>query len=714
MAPRSGSQHEPPPHGLAEGLSLGLGAARRSSGLTMCGVAGALRLDGGRVDRAALARMTLALAHRGPDGWGSFFHGPRGVSTDFGDEPEARFPAPSSAGPARLDFGMGHRRLSILDLSAAGRQPMSDHTGRYWISYNGEIYNFRELRAELGGGFRSGSDTEVLLEAYARWGRRCLEKLNGIWAFAIWDAEEQTLFLARDRFGVKPLYYSLRGGVLVFASEPKAILTYWQAAGMERPAADEEVVAAYLAIGVADFSERTFFRDVFQLPAASFAEVRGGRLIVGRYYDLPVPAGANGHGDPRPDELAALLDRSIRLELRSDVPVGHCLSGGIDSSGIACLTRRTLDESGARNPQATFSAVYDDSPAIDERRHIETVVRHIGADAHFAHPAGAALFEGDLERLVYHQDEPFLSLSMYAQLTVFRAVASAGVKVVLDGQGADELFAGYHYFESPFLADLLVSGQLGRLGRELRAYQRLHGHSAARLLARTAADAVGALVPGPAGEVLRDALTRVRRAETGRSLLRTPEGGLPGEWAASERFRRGRGALGGALVQSLIRTSIPQLLRFEDRNSMACSVEARVPFLDHEIVEWAVTRSSAGFIRDGITKAPLRAALGGVVPRSILERTDKLGYPTPDAQWMGVDGADYLRDVFASASFARRSWFDTSALRKDVDILTRAKDARLLLQVFRALNLELWARRFLDRPLSHDGAASGPKPLEAP
>ncbi len=616
----------------------------------MCGICGIAEL-GRPAQTSVVGTMADRLAHRGPDGsrvWG-------------GD-----------------GCALGFRRLAILDLSEAGMQPFASPDGGLKLVHNGEIYNYRELRRELeahGHVFRTGTDTEVLLAAYVEWGEACVERFVGMWAFAIWDVERGRLFASRDRFGIKPFYYRLAGTRLVFASEPKAFLADPETRLEPNPVA----VAEYLTQSYLDHTEETFFAGLHRLPPAHSLVFDRDGLRVRRYWRLE--PGDAPPGDAADAVREAFLD-SVRVHLRSDVPIGSCLSGGIDSSAVvgsvAHLLRTSADDAVAVGPrQRTFTAYFEDA-GFDERPYAEAVVGATGAEPHWITFDDRQLL-ADLPRIVAGQDEPFGSTSMVAQWYVMRAAKEAGLTVMLDGQGGDEVFGGYRAFVGARLADLLAGGKLPALASELRAFADVHSRAAlATTLARPFAP---------------EALTRAVRARTrGSAQLLHPD--LRGLAAAdhvngsafSERLRRHQELL-------LTRRGLPELLRYEDRNSMAHSLEARVPFLDHRLVELAFSLPGGELIRRGRTKDVLRRALADLLPASVAARRDKLGFVTPEKRWFRGALGDFAEEVFASPELERRGFVDAAALRRLERHRRGEVDAGM--ELWRALNLELWAREYL-------------------
>lgn len=582
----------------------------------MCGIAGIVSRNSDRL-ADQVQQMCDLIAHRGPDG--------QGVEVWPG-------------------VALGHRRLAIVDLSAAGHQPMS-RDGRFTIVYNGEVYNHHELRAELealGHRFKSHTDTEVILAAYAQWGEDCLHRFNGMWAFLILDHERRTLFAARDRFGVKPLYYwRLPDGAVAFGSEIKQFtcLPGWQARLNAQRAYD------FLNWGVSDHTEETLFAGVLQL--------RGGQCLtlaldetaavtaslpVRQWYRLQASSWQGGYTEAAA-HFAALLDDAVRLRLRADVPVGSCLSGGLDSSSIVGLMNRQLRDQGASDRQKTFSACAHER-RFDERPHMESVIALTGVDARFVYPAHEDLFPS-LDRLVWHQDEPFGSTSIFAQWKVFELAAQSGVKVMLDGQGADEQLAGYMFFFGPLFAGLFRRGRWLALWREARAARRVHGMSPLQVVKHL----VNILAP----EGLRDRL----REQAGYGALRPGWLSLTGADVAYEDPFARRGARTSSLEalcrSQLESTNLQMLLHWEDRDSMAHSVEARVPFLDYRIAEFLIGSPDDWKLKDGVTKRILRDAVRGVVPESVRMRMDKMGFVTPEEVWMRQEDPARFRALLVQA-----------------------------------------------------------------
>ena len=604
--------------------------------------------------------MLVALRHRGPDDEGVEVLG---------------------------TLAMGMRRLSILDPTPAGHQPMASADGRAWIVFNGEIYNFQELARELetaGCRFESASDTEVILAAYTVWGPECVERFNGIWAFALWDTERELLLLSRDRFGVKPLFVAESAGRLAFASEIKALRRLpWVS---DEP--DVSTVRDYLVDERVDHTDHTFFRAIRQIPT-------GHNLIVTREaqrsvrYWGPPPLSDDARARPdatdarRIDEVRDLLVDAVALQLRSDVTVGSCLSGGLDSSSIVSIAAGLRDGSIRLDPQhlrdretqphmAFFAEFHDEG--IDERRFVDAVASAAGLEVRSTTPT-AETFRRSIGEIVRAQDEPFTSTSIFAQYEVMRIAHEAGIKVLLDGQGADEMFGGYH----PFLALAAASGAL-------------QGDGLARRMAARA-------FLGSPSEAMRIASNLVLK---GRPIPRRfRRNRMPDSWVGeglrrSESLERPIHDIPGTpLAQGLWRQiasdNLPMLLRYEDRNSMAFGIEARVPFLDHRLVEASLLLPDRLKAARGERKIALRRAVAGVVPQVVLDRTDKIAFQTPERDWLlGIpDWSGPGAEEAAGLGFTRRDALS--------EALTALREGRIGSRpVWRILCLQAWLASLRD------------------
>jgi asparagine synthase (glutamine-hydrolysing) len=569
----------------------------------MCGIFGVVSTK--KVESPGMTvRALKSLAHRGPDGEG-FWNRTQG--SPF--------------------VTLGHRRLAILDLSESAAQPMLSPDGLHCLIFNGEIYNYQELRAQLetfGANFHSTGDTEVLLMAYQKWGKDCLERLNGMFSFAIWDETLQELFAARDRFGEKPFFYccSPEKGLFAFASEIKALV----AAGLARAELNDSALRRYVRYGVLDGSEETLYRNVRRLMPGHALRVRckDDRLEVRnwRYWSLTKGEERNPIDLNRAsEEFRELFEDSVRLRLRADVPVGTSLSGGVDSSAVVCTIRRL----GASGGQKTFSARMEEQ-SLDEGVYINEVLLNSGVEGHDVIPSHEDLQEY-FGTLCWHMEEPFPATSMFAQFLVMRLAQEHGVTVLLDGQGADELLAGYHGYFRLHYEDLLCSWSFAEFINEFRSYSDLRSGA----VPMSWKGVFASFLPPSWNQALQNHRLEDRAFalwwnsswlnEAARETCETQE--LP--------YRR---RLNAALLRDALGGELQALLRYGDRNSMAASRELRQPFLDHRLAEFAFRLPSECKIFRGFTKVVLRNAMRGIVPEMILNRVDKLGYQAPQGKWL--------------------------------------------------------------------------------
>lgn len=564
----------------------------------MCGIVGHASIGGVSPLDAALS----ALTHRGPDHQGQRVF---------------------EIGNWRV--ALGHTRLSILDLSDAGHQPMSSRDGRFLMVFNGEIYNFVELRDELsslGYTFRSTSDSEVLLAAWAEWGEDCLMRLNGMFAFAVIDRRTGTLTLARDAFGIKPLYFARIGEGIAFASEIRALQRMVPA----RFSVNERQAFRYLKYGLYDDEDGTFYDDVQRLPPGHLLRVdlQTGRCRPPvRWWDPSIVENRPGSFKQASEELRHRFLESVKIHMRSDVAVGAALSGGVDSSALVCAMRFLEPEMEI----PTFSFISSDI-ATNERKWVELVNESAGSTAHYVSIDRTAFF-ADLDDLIVAQGEPFASTSVYAQYRVFKRVREVGITVTLDGQGADELLAGYGGYPVARLRSLLSEGQITKAVRFLHSWRQWPDRSARPVL------------KGLAMSYTPDTIRRMRssRNESNRWLQRTDRDFPPIHVRQTERPPRGR-HLAASLRDALTGQGLQALLRHGDRNSMRFSVESRVPFLSTGLAEFLLGQPERFQVSpEGETKRLLRAATRGIVPDEVLDRRDKIGFVAPQAQWLRQEQA---------------------------------------------------------------------------
>jgi asparagine synthase (glutamine-hydrolysing) len=564
----------------------------------MCGIAGVLSLDGSRVDLERLHQMTEVISHRGPDGEGHW------ISSDG-------------------QVGLGHRRLAILDLSERGAQPMH-YLGRYTITLNGEIYNYIELREELkkkGYTFISGTDTEVLLAAYSEYGVSVLERLDGMFAFAIWDERDRTLFCARDRFGEKPLfYYCVPGKLFAFGSEIKSLFAF----GAPRQISNK-MLFNYLAYDVVEnphAKSETFFDDIAKLEAAHYVLIDSrGVVTKRRYWSVPeINLDQKISFENACERFRELFTQSVKRRLRSDVPVGTSLSGGLDSSSVLCTISKLLDGSG--HGQKTFSARFHD-PALDEGDYMRLAAETAGALQYFAWPDARTLLD-NIDDVFYHQEEPFGGASILAQWEVMKLANRENVTVLLDGQGADETLGGYVHYFVPLFKELYATDR-AQFREEVKAYEDLHR----RVFVSDARFRLEATRPG-----LLRLIGNARRKFSRPSYLEHLHPDFAAEYKTEPPPFEQHNDLNETLRHSTQGYGLEKLLRFADRNSMAFSREVRLPFLNHDLVEFLFTLPASYKIGQGWTKRVLRNAMEPILPRRITWRVDKLGFDSPQEAWL--------------------------------------------------------------------------------
>lgn len=627
----------------------------------MCGIAGIIELrvtsNKLKVDKEVIKKMADTIAHRGPDDEGFFV-----------DD----------------NIALGHRRLSILDLSPAGHQPM--FYGNFVIVFNGEIYNYLEIRQELiakGYIFKSETDTEVILAAYKEWGPKCLDRFNGMWAFVIYDRKKKTVFGARDRLGVKPFYYYLDKEKFLFGSEIKAILAHPDI--QARP--NDKIVWDYLTQnGLVDHTEATMFQDIQELRGGYCFTLKNNQLKLKQYWNLKQGPKIQMTDAQYQAEFRRLFLDSVKLRLRSDVPVGSCLSGGLDSSAIVCavngfLKKEKLNQVGKW--QKTFSAVYDAKKyqGCDESPYIREVIRKTHAHGAYVYPSGAKLAQ-EIQKLIWHQDTPFGSTSLYAQWNVFRLASQKKVKVMMDGQGSDEFLAGYLFYREIFLLEQLRRGKIIGFIQNIWTYDFKANRFALR-------DFVNSLLSR--GILGKNMAERYKKRRLEYQMLNS-------KWLVKYHHNYSLKPTSDIFQNTLYTSAkigLCSLLRYEERNSMAFSIESRVPFLDYRLVEYLYALPHSQKIHLGQTKWVMREALKGILPEKIRQRKDKIGFATPEEKWIKENLASEFRQVFASESFRSRSYFDADKVKQTFEDFLSGKisDYRFF---WRLYNLEIWLRTFVD------------------
>lgn len=515
---------------------------------------------------------------------------------------------------------LGFRRLAIIDLEVEANQPLSSEDGDYHIVFNGEIYNYIELRVELssqGVKFSTNSDTEVLLKSYIFWGVECLNKFNGMWAFAIIDKKRNTLFCARDRFGVKPFYYAkINSTSLVFGSEIKQLIK----AGIQ-PKVNEKVLRDYLEKSIMDHTAHTFYKDVYALLPGNYFEINLKNedisIIPIKYYDLSNRSSFyQSSYDDAKEQFRTLFFDSVMLRLRSDVPVGSCLSGGLDSSSIvsvaSCINKGNLH---------AFTSQFDIAE-VDESNYVKMVSdKYASVKNHFCSLSEKKILY-EFDEVLWHQDEPFGSMSIMSQWEVMKLSKKNEVKVLLDGQGGDEILGGYRKYYAFHLKEQLLKGNYWRFTKD-----------SLLLLLNPEFNFFNS--EGIRRYLIKKSFSNLFSEKT-KSLELTSDIHLSASSTVRDRS-----------LLDIQKYSYPPLLRYEDRNSMAWSLETRVPFMDYRIVEFLIGMPSNYLIRDGFTKALMRDGLKGILPEGIRLRKSKLGFAAPQEQWMSSSLFSHFKNYFS-------------------------------------------------------------------
>ncbi len=605
----------------------------------MCGIAGVVARRNSLDVSRAIKEMSYRVRHRGPDDHGHYVRG---------------------------RVALGHRRLSIIDLSVGGHQPMASEDGRYVIVYNGEVYNFLELKSELmafGFRFRSNSDTEVVLAAFAAWGSDCLARFNGMWSFAIYDEQENSIFAARDRFGVKPFYFILNESCFAFGSEIRQLLPL-----LDSVEANPSTLSEFLLVGEPRQSPETFFKDVSNLLPGHYLSyhVDTNRCSIERYYGLSDQL--NGVDD-RPDtevlrDFREIFEDSVRLRLRSDVRVGTCLSGGLDSSSVA-MVASAMHRLNSNSPFSAITAISDE-PRNSEEIYAEAVI-----DAGSLHwikvRPSYEDFCASLDTVVTHQEEPFASPSICMQSFVMRAARENGVVVLLDGQGGDETLLGYDRYYIPYFVELWRAGDFGELLHGVR--DTLQSNANMNMLRLT-----GYLLFG-----LLPSLRHRYHLYRSKHIVSSPP--RP-DWINS--FAKACHDVRALQILEVEATSLPSLLRYEDKNSMAFSIEARLPFLDYRLVEKSIALALNMKMRAGWTKWALRQSMSDVLPHRIAWRRNKIGFAPPD-QWIARHGEIMAEKVVQSVLMRR--FCDLDRLRRYYSKLDPNSQWRLY-------SVALWEEQF--------------------
>jgi len=626
----------------------------------MCGICGRYNLDKRAVNSETIKRMAKAIAHRGPDDEGYYIN---------------------------KNIGLGHKRLSIIDI-ATGHQPMTNKDQTIWIVYNGEVYNFIELRKDLvkkGYKFKTKSDTEVVLNLYQAYGEKCLEKLNGMFAFVIWDSKKNQLFAARDRLGIKPFYYFFDEKSFVFASEIKSILQDKNIKAQPNNKAINDYLTFQFCLG-----EKTFFQGIKKLLPGHYLVIKNNKLNLKKYWDIDYTIEARHNEEYFAEKLLELIKDSIKLRLRSDVPVGAHLSGGLDSSIINCLASSYLE-----SPLKSFTGIFR-GEGYDESKHAEAVSSFAKTESFKIFPK-AQDFEKNLSKLIYFMDEPAAGPGLFPQYSVSQ-LTSKNVKVVLSGQGGDETFGGYIRYLIAYL-EQSTKGIIFDVQKEenyatsinkvinqfpaLKNYAPLLGHF---------------LESGSFGDPIDKRYFRlVQRNKNLQTIFNDKFlTDIQEDYSSFAEFQTifnqpNTPFYFNKMTHFDLKTLLPALLHVEDRTSMAVSLESRVPLLDHRIIEFTATIPPAIKFKNGQTKYILKQAVKNIVPKQIIERKDKIGFAYPWSKWYQGPLKDFLKNTLLDKKAKDRGIYNVKGIENIIK-----QEQEFGREIWGLLCLELWFKTFID------------------
>lgn len=644
----------------------------------MCGIVGFINFKG--VSSDPIIEMSKLIRHRGPDDVGYLLiNKDTGNFTQLGgdDTPKEVFEYNTDYKPTNsikgtessiVSHALAHRRLSILDLSPLGHQPLSYLNNQFWIIFNGEVYNYIEIRnelKELGYNFLSNSDTEVILAAYVHWGRDCVHKFNGMWAFVIYDKEKKTSFISRDRFGVKPLYYWISpNNTFCFSSEIKSFTAYpgWKSK------INHQMTYDFIVWGQMDHTDETLFEGVYQLKPGSSIIIDNNtilnnnkRVVSEKWYNIKISKYLGSFEEASID-FKNIFESSLKLRVRSDVPIGSCLSGGLDSSSIVCLTNSILRSKDKNHSQKTFSAC-SDYELINEKKWIDEVVKNTNVDAHIVYPSVNDLIK-NLRSIIWHQDEPFGTTSIFAQWKVFELASNNNVKVMLDGQGADEQLAGYMAYFNILNASYFKKLRFIKLFKSFYYIKRNHGINYISLCS----EMIKKLTP----EYFKNSLRKLFAKTDSKPSWYNNNISINHKNPIVEDTNNLSGILAMSLNQ-LTSSNLQMLLHWEDRDSMAFSIESRVPFLDYRLVEFALSLPDEYKINNGVTKLILRESMNGILPDKIKNRQNKIGFATPEELWIKELGKNEFRNKFIRSIELSNGLFDKPIIKELDDIIDGKK-----------------------------------------
>ncbi|MEO6694555.1 MAG: asparagine synthase (glutamine-hydrolyzing) [Ignavibacteria bacterium] len=652
----------------------------------MCGIFGVLNFNETNINFQQLQSSVNIIKHRGPDdeGYAVFNTYKKFYEERFGDT-SAIQKGSHILSPSQnvFNLALGFRRLSILDLSVNGHQPFFNEEKNISMIFNGEVYNYIEIREELktkGFKFRTATDTEVIMNSYVEWGEDCLNRFNGMWGIAIYDMRKNVLFCSRDRFGVKPFYYYKDENCFVFASELKSIVEYFKSDPAFRKEINKENVYDYLVYNFVDHTEDTFINNIKHLQPSHYIKFQGKDFWIKKYFSIEINKELGVYDNKKFEQIRnnfnELIFDSVKLRLRSDVPVGTCLSGGLDSSTVVSIINKFLTSDNNVNSeqigkkQKTFSAVYDDA-SIDERTFIEEIVKHTNCESHYVFPDKADFTE-DVDSFIFQLDEPFGGTSPYAQWNVMRLARQNNVTVLLDGQGADESLGGYEVYFAFLYSHLLKNGKYFQLTSELMKNFKKGMEISVRGLK---------YYKNSKNKNLKSSTSDFYNADF-----------LKGFHNKNVLNFRTKANLNEKLYEDLSKYILPSLLRFEDRNAMKFSIESRTPFLDYRIIKLLFETEAVYKMHNGWSKWILRNSMNKFIPDKIVWRRDKKGFPTPERKWMMRLKDDFVKIVNESKS-ELGEFVNTGEIIKNYDsiVLNPEIKSQFLWKIY---NLAKWKKLY--------------------
>ena len=639
----------------------------------MCGITGIVKISPDHIplDGSVITHMTNSLEHRGPNDMGLVCFSCSEVYLDDTKTPYFK--------DKKFEILFGHRRLSILDLSSDGKQPMADQTASVWLTFNGEIYNFIELRTELkskGYIFKTSTDTEVIIYSYLEWGLGCFSRFNGMWALAIYDKRTGDVVLSRDRTGKKPLYYSKFKGNLIFTSEIKAFkhIPEFQL----RPNKRKVINYAAKHYRYVDNDTESFFDGIYQVPKSSYMVVnKDGSIHTDKYWELSTKiTNADISDEEAVHQFKELFIDAVRLRLRSDVPLAMNLSGGLDSTSITCTAAKELGVN-----VRTFSGVTGGG-RFDESEYIDAVVEEVGAEHTYFYPETSDLVP-TISRMLANHDEPICTVTWYSLFQISEKISQAGIPVVLTGHGGDELLGGYwdHYHQNLF--DLKNNGHEDEYLNEKNAW--LNNHSRDPKEINEFAELISTRYRDKKKEIehFSKYLDVINNDALDYICHQSPTGSYKD------------GVLQRRLHLELLHETVPASLRAEDRNTMAFSVESRIPFLDYRLIEFAFSLPNKFKVRNGLGKWLLRESMKGILPEKVRTRKDKAGFVAPAAEWFRTKNKNDIYDLLQSDSLRRIGVFDQGIISKYFEEhITEKNDHHMIL--WNWINLAIWSQQVFE------------------